>query len=284
MPRISLLVLLPLVTLPLAGQTCNLPGPPEITHLLNGASFGPFGFSANGLATVFGRNLQVPGERAFITGNDITRGADQISRFPTTFSCLAIEVNGRRAPILYAEASQVNLQIPSIPDLGNVPVVAILNPGTPNEKRSAPFMLRLERAGPGAFRFGLTECIAATFNDTGGYAADPVFVPGVGARIPRIGEIITVYVTGLGLVEPFWQAGEVPNRAAVAQETVQILLNGTIMNQSDIFYAGLSPGSISGLNQVTFRVPTSARQGTNNNIQIISGGFRTQEGITLPVQ
>ena len=264
--------------LPLTAQTtCNLPGPAEITNVVDGAAFRDFGFSINSFITIGGRNFQVPGERTVVGAADIVN-----SKFPTIFKCIAVEVNNVRAPLLYAEASQVNAQIPSTTALGNVPVVLILNPGTPNEKRSNTWQIKLDVAWPSAFRFGLTECIAARFQD-GTPAADPRFVPDIGAKLPKVGDILTLYVNGLGITQPFWQAGEIPTGAASATSKVQVDLNGVTMSDTDVLYAGLSPFSISGLYQINIRVPTQAKSG-DNPIIIRAAGFTSQLGIILPVQ
>jgi uncharacterized protein (TIGR03437 family) len=275
----SIFLILIAAVIPLAAQTCNLPGPPTITNSVDGAAFRDFGFSAGSFLTIFGLNFQVPGELTPVGGADIIN-----SRFPTVFKCLAVEVNNVRAPILYTEPRQVNVQIPTTAALGNVPVVVILNPGTANERRSNPWTIKLDQAWPSVFRFGLTECIAARFQD-GTPAADPRFVPGIGARIPRIGEIVTLYVNGLGATEPVWQAGEIPTAAArvITANNVQVSLNGVTMSAADVLYAGLSPFSISGLYQINIRVPDNARIG-DNPIVIRSAGFSSQSGIILPVQ
>jgi uncharacterized protein (TIGR03437 family) len=159
----------------------------------------------------------------------------------------------------------------------------VLNPGTPNERRSAPFTIRLDTWAPAWFRFLPSPCIAATFPN-GQAAADPVLVPGVGARKPRIGEIVAMYATGLGVTEPFFQAGELSSGLARVRDAVSIDFNGTTMRPEDVLFVGLSPGSISGLYQINIRVPANARSGADNPVTIRMGSTTSQGSVFLPVE
>jgi uncharacterized protein (TIGR03437 family) len=60
-------------------------------------------------------------------------------------------------------------------------------------------------------------------------------------------------------------------------------IGGVTLPASDVFYAGLSPGSISGLYQFNVRVPTSTALG-DVPVTITIGGFQTQAGATIPIQ
>jgi uncharacterized protein (TIGR03437 family) len=50
-----------------------------------------------------------------------------------------------------------------------------------------------------------------------------------------------------------------------------------------VLYAGLSPGSISGLYQFNVRIPAGTPSG-NVPVTIAIGGISTQSGVTIPVQ
>jgi uncharacterized protein (TIGR03437 family) len=258
---------------------CPAPGPPRIGSLRNGASFRDFGFAINTAASILGCRFQEPGGITYLSAEDIADG-----RLPYELGGVSVEVAGRLAPMLYVDFVQINFQIPSVTLLGDVSVVVILNPGAPNEMRSEPATMRLDPYAPALFRYGISECVAARFQD-GGPAADPDLIQDPSARPPRAGETITIYLTGLGVTDPFWQAGEIVSSAAevLNQEDVRVELNGTIVSPADILYVGLSPGSVSGLYQINLRVPDHVRRGDNNRIKIYQGGFSSQDGITLPV-
>jgi uncharacterized protein (TIGR03437 family) len=53
--------------------------------------------------------------------------------------------------------------------------------------------------------------------------------------------------------------------------------------QDDIIYAGLSPGSISGLYQINVRVPVTTPDG-DIPVEVEIGGMRTQPGAFIPVR
>jgi uncharacterized protein (TIGR03437 family) len=261
-----------------AEAPCNLTTTPAVTIVRNGASFRDFGFAINTMISVGGTGFQPPGQSRNVSGSDIVN-----NKFPTQLGCVAVEVAGQLAPVAYVDASQINAQIPSISQLGDVPLRVVLNPGTPNERKSAPFNIKLDSWAPAWFRFLPSPCIAATFPN-GQPAADPVLVPGVNARKPRVGEIVAMYATGLGVTEPFFQAGEISSGLARVRDAVSIDFNGTTMRPEDVLFVGLSPGSISGLYQINIRVPANARPGADNPVTIRMGSATSQGSVFLPVE
>jgi uncharacterized protein (TIGR03437 family) len=56
-----------------------------------------------------------------------------------------------------------------------------------------------------------------------------------------------------------------------------------MLASSDILYAGLSPGSISGLYQFNVKIPSTTPSG-DVPVTITIGGFQTQSGATIPIQ
>jgi uncharacterized protein (TIGR03437 family) len=62
-----------------------------------------------------------------------------------------------------------------------------------------------------------------------------------------------------------------------------VKIGSVTLQQSDVLYAGLSPGSICGLYQFNVRVPTSTPSG-DIPVTITIGGFSTQSTATIPVQ
>ena len=60
-------------------------------------------------------------------------------------------------------------------------------------------------------------------------------------------------------------------------------IGSVTLASSDIQYAGLSPGSISGLYQFNVRIPSGAGTG-DVPVTITIGGQQTQSGATIPIQ
>jgi uncharacterized protein (TIGR03437 family) len=65
--------------------------------------------------------------------------------------------------------------------------------------------------------------------------------------------------------------------------SITVQIGTTTLAPSDILYAGLSPGSISGLYQFNVRIPSTAPSG-EVPVTISIGGSETQAGATIPIQ
>ena len=70
---------------------------------------------------------------------------------------------------------------------------------------------------------------------------------------------------------------------ATLANPITVTIGGTTLASSDVLYAGLSPGSISGLYQFNVRIPAGAPSG-DVPVTIAIGGQQTQAGATLPIQ
>jgi uncharacterized protein (TIGR03437 family) len=64
---------------------------------------------------------------------------------------------------------------------------------------------------------------------------------------------------------------------------VTVTIGGTALSASDVLYAGVVPGMISGLYQINIRVPASVTDG-NVPLMLSVGGVNSAAGTTLPVQ
>jgi uncharacterized protein (TIGR03437 family) len=71
------------------------------------------------------------------------------------------------------------------------------------------------------------------------------------------GEIITIYCTGLGAVNPPVATGAGPTAAAQTVIPVQVSIGGT---PAEVFYAGVTPG-FAGLYQINAQVPPGTASG-----------------------
>ena len=122
------------------------------------------------------------------------------------------------------------------------------------------------------------------FADTGGIAGDPLFYSF--ARSAKVGDVVNLLATGLGLTDPVYQAGEIPGAPAAVVERVTVEWNGVPMAADDVLYAGVTPGSVSAVYQVRVRVPSGlARPGTHNAVRMRLGTqYLSPEGTTLYVQ
>ncbi|MCC6537629.1 MAG: hypothetical protein IT162_08780 [Bryobacterales bacterium] len=255
-------------------ENCNL-AKPTISGIANSATSPAGPLSANTLLSIYGGGFQATGSTRPVSSADISN-----NRFPTELSCIGVEIAGRRVPLTYAQENQINAQVPTVSDRGTVPVVVIANPGTPNERKSDPMNITLQATSPAFFRFG-GNAIAAT-SSTGEYIANPTTL--TGARGARAGETIALYATGLGLLDPVYQAGEIMEGAIRVKDAVTIEWGGTVLNAADVTYAGAVPGAISGLQQINVRVPATATPNSANVVRVRAGGVLSPEGTTIFVQ
>ena len=254
-------------------ENCNLPKP-TVTAVRNAGSFLDGPLSLNTLIAIGGTGFQAAGTTRNVSRADITDG-----RFPTQLSCIAVEVAGKRTPLTYAQANQINAQIPTISDRGTVPLVVVANPGTPNERKSDTFNITLAANSPAFFRLLPTPCIAAVFAATGQVTGDPSLLQGV--KGVRPGDIVVLYATGLGPLDPVYQAGEVMEGAVKLKDTLQIEWGGTTLAAADVLYAGSAPSLISGAYQINIRVPAAVTSNAQNQVRIRVGGVLSPEGTTL---
>jgi uncharacterized protein (TIGR03437 family) len=70
---------------------------------------------------------------------------------------------------------------------------------------------------------------------------------------------------------------------ATLSNSITVTMGGTTLAPSDVLYAGLSPGSISGLYQFNIRIPSTGSTG-EVPVTISIGGSETQAGATIPIQ
>ena len=252
---------------------CDLPRP--IISGVGNAASGSAGTAYNGLFTVYGSNFLPAGRSRVAQDFDIAN-----NRFPTQLECLAVEVAGQRVPLTFANATQVNAAAPTVNDDLTVEVRVIANPGSANERRSEDVRVTHARQHPGFFTFN-GKSIAALSADLKSIIADPAVV--AGARAAKAGEVISLFLTGCGLTDPVYQAGEVvAGQARVVGSGPTVQIGGTTLAAADILYAGLTPGSISGLYQLNVTIPADAPAG-DIPVTVKIGSATTQAGTTIPV-
>jgi uncharacterized protein (TIGR03437 family) len=256
-----------------AGGSCGLTKKPILRAVVDAAALKP-GLAMNSLLSLFGNDFQVPGN-----SRTAGRGDFVASAFPKQLGCIAVEVAGQRAPVTYVQSDQINAQIPSVAQTGTVNVQVIANPGQPNEVRSDMGTIALTNYAPQLFTFNGTS-VAALLGTT--IIANPSLFSS--ARPVKPGEIVTLFGTGFGSLDPVFQAGEIPGGAIKLRDPITVTIGGTTLSSSaDIQYAGAAPGLISGLYQLNVRVPVSAADG-DLPISVQIGGVTSATGITIPVK
>jgi uncharacterized protein (TIGR03437 family) len=260
---------------------CTLVGPPLFQNVVNGASFDP-GFSSGAMVTIFGTDFETSGRTRTAGLGDYVNGA-----FPTELGCVSVEVTGPglpqavQLPIAYVSFGQINAQMPQFTGTGPVTLTVVLNPGIDGVSSPVATLNSLQTFAPAFFVFPNSTSIAAEEASTGTLVADSSVVTGAAPASP--GDIVSLFGTGFGEVSPAVAAGQLATGMATLTNSVTVTIGGTTLAASDILYAGLSPGSISGLYQFNVRIPSTAPSG-EVPVTITIGGVQTQSGATIPIQ
>jgi uncharacterized protein (TIGR03437 family) len=261
---------------------CNYTTLPTLNQVSNGASFQPQ-FSSLSMVSLFGHNFQLAGYPRTAGPGDYMGNA-----FPTELGCISVQAQGPGLanpvflPIAYVDSSQINAQMPEFVGSGPVTLTVILNPGAPNELRSGAATLNsLQPFAPAFFVFPNSTSIAAEEAGTGSLVANSSVVAGAAPANP--GDIVSLFGTGFGDTNPLVASGQLATGIATLLNQVTVTIGTTTLAPSDVLYAGLSPGSISGLYQFNVRIPAGTPSG-NVPVTIAIGGISTQSGVTIPVQ
>lgn len=220
--------------------------------VVNSASYAahPAPLAPGSMATVFGAYLNDgPQVLSTIIGQD--------GKVATSLGGSKVTVNNIPAPILYSLASQLAIQIP-FEVAGQTTASLVVSVGG---QSSVARTINIAPAAAGIF----------TVNQAGTQDAIVVHSDGVTLVTPqnpaRINEVVVMYVTGLGVLNPALATGALA--AANTAVTPVNLLFGTTPATLD--YAGAAPGFV-GLNQINARVPPGSQTGNAVPILLVSSG------------
>jgi uncharacterized protein (TIGR03437 family) len=209
--------------------------------------------AAGSIAAVFGGQLS-------------TSGPVNASGFPLPISLGGVQVlvNGVPAPIFYADAGQVDIQVPFGLSAAQV-LVQVTRNGQPSNRVSttvdsiAPrlFALRQLPAAPDGTPYG------AVYNSDSTLALPPNLA---GASHPaHPGDVVSIYALGLGPVTPSVATGaQAPSTEPLARATnaVQVMYGGGTSGSvsATASYAGLAP-FFAGLYQINVLIPQGVPTG-----------------------
>jgi uncharacterized protein (TIGR03437 family) len=253
---------------------CKLTQKPIIDRLANAASLQP-AWSGNALVSLFGSNFGPADSKRPVSEGDIDN-----RRYPQSLACTAVTINGQNAPVMYVQPDQINLQAPQVAGGGRATVIVIANPGGTNELRSDPVSFDVQAFSPAFFTLN-GRTIAATSADGSTLIADPSVASG--AAPARPGDTVVLYATGLGATNPQVGTGDISADQAPAASAVTVTIGGTALPAADVLYAGATPLSIGGLQQIRVRLPASLADG-DVAVLISVGGVQSPAGAVIPVK
>ncbi len=213
--------------------------PPSVPSngVVEGAGF-TAKISAGGIGSIFGSNLAA----AALSATTLP--------LPTTLGATSVSMNGFKCSLFYVSSPQINFQVPW--ELQTLPAAQLTV--TAEGGTSTAITVPISSAAPGIFSpFGGTQG-AVQIANTSTFVAPVGSIPGVTSRPAMAGEFITIYVSGLGQVNPTPADGVAASGSPLSQAsgTVSVMIGGATAPFS---FAGLSPGFV-GLYQVNVQVPS----------------------------
>ncbi len=170
---------------------------------------------------------------------------------PTTLAGVSVRIDGLPAPLLYASANQINLQVPSGVDLGSANVevfrtgvAAPVSTGTATIVEAAPGVFTVNAIG--------SEQASALNSD---YSYNATFDLLPGSRPEVTGSFVSIYATGAGRTNPLVADGQPSpfGPLAVADGVTTVVIGGV---QGQVVFSGLAPGYV-GLWQINVFIPSS---------------------------
>jgi uncharacterized protein (TIGR03437 family) len=230
--------------------------------------------ATNGVINSFiaSRGLPIaPGAVVQIFGSGLASGTAfgtiANGRLSTAIAGASVKIGGMDAPIAYANPTQINLQVPAELQ-ANRQYQVIVNTGGVYSK---PEPINIAAVQP---------VIAATFPD-GRIIAQDVNYNLINAQNPaHAGDVITLYLTGMGATNPPVPTGMLAPTSPLATTTVQPQVSIDTAS-ADILFSGLTPGGV-GLYQINIRIPAGIRTG-DLQLVVSQGGIASNAAI-IPVR
>jgi uncharacterized protein (TIGR03437 family) len=197
-----------------------------------------------GLATLFGRNLSLAAGAEFPGGATSHKGA-------------TVTVEGHRVPLLALSnvggQEQINFQVPF--DLGTPALarVEVNSGGRIAALQNVPVL----RAQPGVFEYtppgsGVTHAAAVKPDGSVVGPTNPV----------SRGDVVSIYLTGMGPVLPVLQTGQLGPADPPAVTYLQPVLR-IAGEEAQVLFSGYAPGFL-GLYQINIVIPDTAPSGLVN--------------------
>jgi uncharacterized protein (TIGR03437 family) len=217
--------------------------------IVNGASQVPGALAPNGIATIYGTNL------SFTTRAVGTADLDG-KNLPNSLEGVTVYVNGIASGLFYVSPGQINFLIPYVLADGIPASIYLVR----QSLRGPIVSVTLSAGSPGVFQWDGNFAVAQ-------HADGSLISPDSPAHP---GDIVVLYAAGLGHTTPDIYPGSVASVALSISNPRQlkILLDGIPCDDSNIYYAGATPG-YAGLYQINLRLPPAV--GLNPKVQIVMG-------------
>ena len=216
-----------------------------------------------------------PGEVVAIYGSNLADGVQEAGQLPlpTKMQNAFVLLGSETMPLLYVSPGQINAVVP-YGLVGGQQAIA-----QHGDRLSAPQRIALGAVDPAFF----------TTNASGSGQGHIYVIPpptytaadlANSTNPATAGDILTMYCTGLGAVNPSVVAGSAaPSPAAQTVDTVSVTIGG---QPATVQFAGLAPG-FAGLYQVNATVPSGVPTGNQIPVVIAVGGINSPP-VTIAVK
>jgi uncharacterized protein (TIGR03437 family) len=203
-------------------------GQPVVQSVTDAASFG-IRVAPGSLASIFGTNLAS------------ARTSASVLPLPTNLGGTSVEISGALVPLLYADTTQINFQVPSELQAGQATLIVHAPAGD-----SSSFTFTVLSQTPAIFQYGSNHAVAQ--NNDSAHSLNSKSAPAA------VGSVITVYLTGQGAVDNAVKDGTATPSSPPSKTTATATAIIGVKN-APIQFLGLTPGFV-GLAQANIQVPT----------------------------
>jgi len=230
--------------------------PPRITQVVSAAD-GTANIAPGGLISLYGSQL-----------SPVSLVSSQIP-LPTALANSCLTVDGLAVPVLFVSPNEINAQLP-FEATGNVAFELRTPGGISNEFQTvvdpaAPSVFMSGTAGPIT---GIPTIVRANNNNELVTAADPI----------HSGDILVIYLTGLGItVPPVADGAATPLSPLSWTPLPTVTLGGATLN---VFFSGLTP-TLVGVYQINATVPKDIKEGLAVPLTISLGGGNTTVNVRV---
>jgi uncharacterized protein (TIGR03437 family) len=227
--------------------------------LVHAASYAKFAPLAPGsIFSLFGQNLAT------------SRSAASSLPLPKQLGDAQVTLGGLPVPLFYAGEGQVNGQVPFELTAGTKASLLVTVKGV----AAPPDEITLADAQPGIFTVDQSGSGA-------GVILDAAYRPLSASNPAKVGDIILVFCTGLGLTDPKVVSGTASpsDPPATVVNPVTATIGGI---NAPVHFAGLTPG-FAGLYQVNVQVPAGVSAGSAVPLVLSQGGVRSNS-VTIAVR
>lgn len=231
------------------------------SSVTNAASFLSGSVARGEIVSIFGSNL---GPEEGVLG-----GLDQSGRLVTRLGGVTVTFNGLPAPLFFASAGQLNVQVPT--ELaGAANALVLVQRG---QAVSSPTVVALGAARPGLFTV-LPTSSAIVVNQDGSLNS--------GSNPAPRGTYVTLFGTGQGQVDPALASGQLAGLTRLSQvvEPVSVTIGG---QPATVSFAGMAPG-FAGLLQINAVVPPASSNGPQTPLELTIDGTATGQNATMAVE